>query len=408
MIDQSGIDLLQLVGGDLRRVARTQGGEWAGACPFCGGRDRFRVWPQAEPARWWCRQCERHGDAISFVQQREQVPFGEALQRLGLDGVSRPVRPDPPPARPPEPTEPPVAAWQQAARALVADSIAALHGDYTKPLTYLRRRGFTPDTIATAQLGYHSRDRWVPRSVWGPAPDGARPRLWLPRGIVIPWFSDGQLWRVVIRRPAGDPKYYCIPGSANAVYNADTIRPDRPLVLVEAAFDALAIQQTAGDLCAAVATGTTGGRTLRWISRIARAPVVLPAYDNDAGGETPIAYWRDVLRERARIWRPYTDDPAGMLERGLDVRGWIAAGVLAAAPPDPATLEVRLFAAADAGDWALAYALAAHHPDPAGARVFLAQLQQMPAEEAEEAEELCAAAWSLLSSVSGPPPSFGT
>jgi hypothetical protein len=78
-----------------------------------------------------------------------------------------------------------------------------------------------------------------------------------------------------------------------------------------------------------------------------------------------------------------------MLERGLDVRGWIASGVLAAAPPDPATLEARLFAAAAADDWALAYALAAQHPDPAGARVFLAQLKQLPP---VEAAEHCAAA----------------
>jgi hypothetical protein len=48
-----------------------------------------------------------------------------------------------------------------------------------------------------------------------------------------------------------------------------------------------------------------------------------------------------------------------------------------------------LFAAAEADDWALAYALAAQHPDPAGARVFLAQLQQLPA---VDAEEHCAAA----------------
>ncbi|MBV9711108.1 MAG: hypothetical protein JO011_09365, partial [Ktedonobacteraceae bacterium] len=32
----------------LRRVASTHGGEYAGPCPFCGGTDRFRVWPDAE------------------------------------------------------------------------------------------------------------------------------------------------------------------------------------------------------------------------------------------------------------------------------------------------------------------------------------------------------------------------
>ena len=41
------VDLLALIGRDvqLRRVASTNGGEWAGPCPFCGGHDRFRVWP---------------------------------------------------------------------------------------------------------------------------------------------------------------------------------------------------------------------------------------------------------------------------------------------------------------------------------------------------------------------------
>ena len=27
----------------LKKAANTGGGEWVGACPFCGGKDRFRV-----------------------------------------------------------------------------------------------------------------------------------------------------------------------------------------------------------------------------------------------------------------------------------------------------------------------------------------------------------------------------
>jgi hypothetical protein len=386
VIDQSHIDLVQLVGGGVKKVAGTKGGEYAGACPFCGGRDRFRVWP--ERGRWWCRQCERHGDAVSFVQQREQVSFGEALRSLGLQGQARTYQPAPAPARPPEPSDPPPAAWQHAARALVERSVAELHGAYQKPLHYLHRRGFTEATIAAAQLGYQPRDEWVPRATWGLEPDGERTKLWVPRGIVIPWFVDGQVWRVYIRRPTGEPKYYCLPGGSNAVYNADAIRPDLPLLLVEAALDALAIQQEAGDLCAAAATGTTGGRSVRWISRIGCAPAVLLAYDNDQGGTTPTSYWRDVLRERAHIWRPYTDDPAGMLQKGLDVRGWVAAGVLDALPPAADQVEERLFAAVDAGDWSLAEALAAHHYDPNGVRLFLAQAQSIH----EDEDELCPAA----------------
>jgi hypothetical protein len=55
MIDKQLIceqtDLLILATRDsqLKRVANTGGGEWAGACPFCGGVDRFRVQPNKQP-----------------------------------------------------------------------------------------------------------------------------------------------------------------------------------------------------------------------------------------------------------------------------------------------------------------------------------------------------------------------
>jgi hypothetical protein len=135
------------------------------------------------------------------------------------------------------------------------------------------------------------------------------------------------LWRVIIRRPAGEPRYYIIPGGSNALYNADAVQRGKPAVLVEAALDALAIQQEAGDLVAAVATGTTGARGIHWIGKLAGCNPILLSYDNDQGGNQPTTYWRDVFRERAHIWRPYPDDPAAMLEHGFDVRGWVAAGL---------------------------------------------------------------------------------
>ena len=54
---KSKADLLAICGHDtqLKRVAATGGGEYAGASPFCGGVDRFRVNPYANPGRWLCR-----------------------------------------------------------------------------------------------------------------------------------------------------------------------------------------------------------------------------------------------------------------------------------------------------------------------------------------------------------------
>lgn len=60
---------LESAGVELRRVGRTNGGEWACPCPLCGGRDRLRVWltPRTGPARAWCRQCGRCGDALAWA-----------------------------------------------------------------------------------------------------------------------------------------------------------------------------------------------------------------------------------------------------------------------------------------------------------------------------------------------------
>ena len=147
-------DLLGLIGADtrLKKVASTGGGEYAGPCPFCGGRDRFRVQPAK--GRWWCRGCSdgsRWQDAIGYVRRREGLGFTEACRRLGASpsGVSM-TRPWPPrrwsaaghPSRPRPPTAPivpapaplpelaeglePSAAWRAAGMRFLEDAEAVL------------------------------------------------------------------------------------------------------------------------------------------------------------------------------------------------------------------------------------------------------------------------------------------
>jgi len=67
------VDLLEerLGEGALKRVASTNGGEWAGPCPLCGGDDRLRVWPSspAGPPWAWCRQCRASGDVLYWFMR---------------------------------------------------------------------------------------------------------------------------------------------------------------------------------------------------------------------------------------------------------------------------------------------------------------------------------------------------
>lgn len=67
------------------------GGEYATSCPYCGGTDRFCVWPEKD--RGWCRQCEKNPDSIQLLRDLDGLTFKEAKEALGRgDNGDRPQR----------------------------------------------------------------------------------------------------------------------------------------------------------------------------------------------------------------------------------------------------------------------------------------------------------------------------
>lgn len=461
---------------DLKRVAkvRGKGTEYHGACPSCGGSNRFYVQDaagQGGRALYRCRECGISGDALTWLRQVEALSYDDALTELGMTqqawgGAGRNRYRPQVIAAEPEPVEAPGDAWQQAARAHVNEAIATLWApEGARALAYLKGRGFTERTIRLGLLGYCPADRWARRSDFGledvedTKTGRVTTQLRLHRGIVIPWVIDGQLWRVETRRPVtGDDwecvpgaqllaavdttgrvwrelkqagfascarlaralqrplaeieeavrwlheqklvdraaKYLPIPGGANAVYGIDGVQKGRPALLVEGAMNAMAVQQEAGDLVAAVAVGAaTHGRKMRWIARLGRANFVLISLDNDADpakGEHHAGYWIDALQPQALRWRPILKDPNAMLEAGQSVRAWVEAGIVAgealdflrfaksleqepAPAPEPATPvapadESGVVAAWDSEDLAMALQTALNYavepPSPLG------------------------------------------
>jgi hypothetical protein len=86
-------DLLALIepATDLRKVAAR---EYAGPCPRCGGKDRFRLHLDKG---WFCRHCTGEPgasahwmDALDFVMWHDGVNFVEAYERLGGGGSLSP------------------------------------------------------------------------------------------------------------------------------------------------------------------------------------------------------------------------------------------------------------------------------------------------------------------------------
>jgi DNA primase len=335
--DLSSIDILALLGQDtkLKRVASTSGGEWCGPCPFCGGRDRFRVWPDHScgKGRWWCRQCERGGDAIDYVRARDSISYGEALELLGLskshdthrytkrrkrlEARRKPTRPAP--AIPREANPP---TWDpSAALAVVEECEATLWSDVgARAWTWLHeRRGLSEDTIRAWRLGYNPTNR----KMHG---------LWIPMGIVIPCFVDGVPWYIKVRRPVHTghaynrkkhgPKYQQVAGGKAALFGLDYLNGKRVAVICESELDAVLLWQEAGDLVDVVAIGSKGTKpALSLLSHLAGATHWLVALDSDA--DEAAQWWSDYSTKVHRARPLRGNDLTDFHQGGGNLRGWV-------------------------------------------------------------------------------------
>jgi DNA primase len=73
-----------------------KGGQWSGPCPFCGGTDRFQVWPYAEVPGWWCRVCGENGNDVIYIMKTHNMSSLEAKEFLGKAIERRIARTRPP------------------------------------------------------------------------------------------------------------------------------------------------------------------------------------------------------------------------------------------------------------------------------------------------------------------------
>jgi DNA primase len=367
-------DLLALITQDtpLRKVSSANGGEWAGPCPFCGGRDRLRVKPT--DGRWWCRQCSpgpRWGDCLDYIMRRHRLSFSGAVAFLGGSAAQparssiQPRKPAPgqshrraiaPTLRAPANAQAGSAApsgerlasfhsgWQADAAALLAHAQAELHRSPRVLGWLLRARGIRQETARAWGLGLLPRDShrlgdWVG--------GGRRPRLWLPAGLLIPVIGeDGLIWTIKMRlgkrarwrcgcdrylsRPtcprceASRPRYWKAPRTPNPLLGLAHARKREVAVLCEGELDAILLWQEAGDLVD-VFSSVTGVGTWRreWESFLVVYDRVLIAYDDDEAGDDYAARHAPCVPCGARLRPPEGKDVKGYWRAGGDLREWV-------------------------------------------------------------------------------------
>lgn len=368
MTDLSMVDLiyvletLQKCSTRVKRTSRTRGGNYNGLCPLCGDRNGLYVLPEALneqgqiEGKWACRTChQKESDAIGMLVHYDKLTYAQAFTRLrelypdlpnssnyknGTKGTSTPPQIRIKPLA--ENAVPPSQEWQARARKVLAASQEWLWGDQGKEARqYLFNRKLTEETIKAAGLGFlwlengQSVIREKP-SNWGLDPDQYEEGIYLPSGIVIPYFYKGELWKLRIRRLGDDiPKnerYSMVSGGSNGLYNADDVRLGQPVLNFEGEIDALSVKQALSASIACVATGgTTQARIPLWLSKLALASRVLICFDNDKKSETTakaIQYWKDRL-VHSKVYPVPTEykDANAMLCANGDIKSWVVSGL---------------------------------------------------------------------------------
>jgi hypothetical protein len=312
------------------RLRKESTNEKSGACPNafsgkCSKRtDGFRVKWKNGKWSFMCRGCwdsqeivkegkragQRRGwgDAIDYLRHFRGMPFQQA--KAMCEGQETPA------SVPVQEIHPYLTdEWQRATQRAMEEHIARLwSAEDTLALDYARSRGLDDQTIRQFQLGY-SIHKGIPR-------------------LMIPSVNEGRyvtIYRRDLRADIPkDERWRDAPGGTkNELYLADilTRRQEYPVVLCEDAFSALSIWQECSDLVNVVATGSANCcQNVKWLARLALAPLVLVALDADASGDKESKYWLDRLKN-ARRTRPLLKDPNDMHCAGYDLREWIT-GVL--------------------------------------------------------------------------------
>ncbi len=338
------MELVQGMGIALQKASSARGGEYHGPCPGCGGKDRFHVWPEQNDGAgsYWCRKCGKGGDVIQFRRDFLGESFREAAGASGKEpgeytgAYRRPEKKKPPERREfvPETYSSPCEVWRNKAGVFVAWAVKQLLSN-VEMMQWLSARGIGQATAERFQIGYNpgenGKDSYRTRESWGLdtvlKDDGQKKKLWLPRGIVVPFFVDGVIQRIRIRRfDEGGPKYYVLPGSGMATM---INRPkSRAFVVVETELDAILLDQETGGVCGSIGLGSaTTKPDSAAFKALANSLCILNALDFDQAGAGAWGWWKDHFDQAERWPVPDGKDPGEAFAAGVDLKSWILAGL---------------------------------------------------------------------------------
>ena len=193
---------------------------------------------------------------------------------------------------------------------------------------HMLSRGIKKKAIETWRLGFNDMDRSTLLKSWGLPLDMKRHNLWLPAGLVIPLCRRDKVFRLRIRRPQGNPKYFMVKGSCARLSMA--VRCDHQVVVVvESELDAILLDQELGEATGILALGSSSAKPDSDIARqLKKAALILLALDYDDAGKKASAWWQ-ANYSHSKPWPvPAGKDPGeAFAEHRIDIKEWFMLGL---------------------------------------------------------------------------------
>ena len=335
-------DILSIIGQTgivYKKASSSKGGIYKGPCPWCGGNDRFSIYPFDNAGWYICNQCKKTGDAIQFERDYNGLRFKEACERVGdiekAKGKKHPVQKE---KRSeiwkPRIIEKPVNQWAKKAVSLLFSSFKYLMSpNGLKHREYLNLRGISNDTIKKARLGYNTTPINYEYDTFGLDPEtdhkGKNRTVWIPDGIIIPYFDHVGLKRIRVRNanPFGKNRYVLVTGGTTEYFIYPGGCNSKITVVVESELDGWLVWQEAGDIVNVMAAGNSSTRPDQAsFELLSSCPGVLCAFDFDDAGKKESEWWAEHFK--SEYWPvPKGKDPGEAFVLGVDIRAWIQSGI---------------------------------------------------------------------------------
>lgn len=237
----------------------------------------------------------------------------------------------------------PVIKWQVTGNEFIKRNEAHLwNGEGIPGLRYLHSLGLNDETLRKYHVGYHPKEEFGSLENWGLPGEfnrnGNPKKVWLPRGIVVPCYVGDLLQSIKIRRyltqeqkSQGEQSDSFVKGSTFGLFGVENLGDVRQAAFTDDEFDAMVLDQEAGDLIGVASFGKAAksvgapiwaswGRYLMPIAHI----LVPYAHDEDA---TVI---NDSLPLYSlRVSRAYLPNIPGvktltdLRKAGVDLRDWL-------------------------------------------------------------------------------------